>query len=296
MLRKLVYFTIFTLTLSFANISHAYIEVNAYNSAFCHGCDDISYKTAAINKSKNLKFIQDEYGEPEYNYVNILDIQNGKIKSYVVTRMESPFFPELVYVANDVQPDPEVVSEWFSFSQYFDDFFSNPFESEHNGYDFLTDYSVRSSVTKKITDSWYTFILAPAQTFRLIDGLVGILPDNAFYNRIKVEFADGVELVLSIQSIEQLTIQDLFSGTVILVYVQDSAYIVDEDGTLVKLPDDKVEADLIQKTSFTSISSAKIFLKFVSSLRSVGAETCNTKQQSITDKDGVERVEYVIDC
>ncbi|WP_041409897.1 hypothetical protein [Shewanella amazonensis] len=80
-----------------------------------------------------------------------------------------------------------------------------------------------------------------------------------------------------------------------MVYVQDSAYIVDEDGTLVKLPDDKVEADLIQKTSFTSISSAKIFLKFVSSLRSIGAETCNTKQQTITDKDGIERVEYVID-
>ncbi|MBV7317438.1 hypothetical protein [Shewanella sp. NIFS-20-20] len=91
--------------------TYSYPSVNAINSVYCHSCDDIDYKNKAITKSKSLDFNSDEYGEPEYTYVNVFDINNQTMKSYLVTRSESPFFPGLTYHASEAVPDPVIKSE-----------------------------------------------------------------------------------------------------------------------------------------------------------------------------------------
>ncbi|MBV7317437.1 hypothetical protein [Shewanella sp. NIFS-20-20] len=157
-------------------------------------------------------------------------------------------------------------------------FFSDPFISDENGMTFLTDQKTRNRVFDKLNYQWYGVILGAAGNLRILDSVVGVLPDNPVWNRMKISFADKVELIISIADVEQLTLGDLFSGKAVLVYIQDSAYIIDANGDLVKLPDDIPEANNVQKVVFHGLTTANKFASFVGGLRSVNASNCSVKK------------------
>ncbi|MGX9463468.1 hypothetical protein ACWXWU_19895 [Shewanella sp. A14] len=287
---------ILTMVAIYSSPTYSYPSVNAINSVYCHNCDDIDYKNKAITRSKSLAFISDDYGEPEYTYVNVFDINNEAMKSYLVSRSESPFFPSLVYNAREVLPEPTIKSEWEALTSELNLIFSNPFISDENGMAFLSDEKTRNKVFNRLNNQWYGIILGASQTIRILDSVVGVFPNNAVYNRMKITFKDNVELIISIADVEQLTLGDLFTGNAVFVYVQDSAYIVDEDGYLVKLPDDMNEANTVRNVKFSGLNTANKFALFVGGLRSSGATNCSVVKTTVTDKDGSERVVYVYSC
>ena len=133
-----------------------------------------------------------------------------------------------------------VVSEgtqvaWYEFSSTTKDFFSSPFESSLNGYDVLLSPQLQSQVASDINNTWYILVNAAVRDLDVLGAIFKSI-DFSVISSINVTFADNIVMTFKLENIEQVTLNDI--SNLDLKYLPDSAFLIMEDGTLLKIPDD----------------------------------------------------------
>lgn len=255
-------FLIFTLLFLCAK-SIASDNMSSENTIFCHGCSDAVIKNKALDKAKEIGLQAPEMEPIRPTTVYVYDYKNRKVtgidvyNSYDLHSAQ----PYTVYI-NPSLVSFEVQKAWDDFVGMNESFFNNPFHSDISGYDFLKSVNVRHQVFNDVKASWYRWVLASAQALQLVDSIIGILPDDIFIERLTISFSDDVKVTVSLVDADKQSLVDLFS--VYLEYDADTAYLIDENGQRIKIPDDYREAIEPTMIDFESVDKFEEFTSYMS--------------------------------
>ncbi|WP_340679317.1 hypothetical protein [Paraglaciecola sp.] len=215
-------------------------ELDNYNYTTCHSCSNSAVKSAAIEKAKLIGFADyiEDANDDIPTRVFVFNYSDGSVKKFDVFKRLSliTFQNEIV----ELDAKANLISAYSDVKVQTDEFFDNPFTSNVSGYEFLQNSAVRQSVFNNITNSWYGILLGAGNMVQIIDDIVGLIPDDPFYERLQVKFSDDIVVNITIKGLQQVALNNIL--TVTLEYVADTAYLELANGTFVKIPDDVREA------------------------------------------------------
>ena len=219
-------------------IAQASQSISSTNSIYCHGCSESTLRQELYEKALEIGF-PDPMFDPDDNIpvtVYSFDIATGMASSHdVYNRMD--LLTNSPYMTLDVSHmvPGEVGSAWYEFSRTTKDFFSSPFESSLNGYDVLLSPQLQSQVASDINNTWYILVNAAVRDLDVLGAIFKSI-DFSVISSINVTFADNIVMTFKLENIEQVTLNDI--SNLDLKYLPDSAFLIMEDGTLLKIPDD----------------------------------------------------------
>ena len=230
-------------TLLFANKSLAlnYDNMSVDNTVVCHGCSNQTLYQTAVNKALSIGF-QDPVNNLETPItVHILDYESGNIIAYNVWD-KVDLMTLRPYTLSDVsyKVHPDYRQDWARFSSS-KSLFDDIFESDEDGFAFLSDPYVRSRTIQDISATFEGQVGAWRSTILQFINVLNILPSTR--SIVKVRFAgSSVEVLIRVKSIGDRSADQIFKAGN-WEYVPDSATI-ETDGIRVKLPDDIQELSL----------------------------------------------------
>ncbi|WP_189377255.1 hypothetical protein [Thalassotalea profundi] len=217
------------------------------------------YEQTAYEQAKSIGFDY-ELGEPVPTKVYVFDYTKKQVKSYNVTEQFNPFTGEQ-YITSAAAVELSVSNEWSNIVNVSNSFFSDPFVSTFNGYDYLLSTSVRNAVHQQILNNWYGVVLGMSSMVLKLDNVIGIIPDSLTGDKLVVTFADNLELTLKLKDPNKAGLNRLLDAQ--LEYQPDSAYYVDEDGNVIKIPDDVKEWTTPMQRNFDSDDALNNFTGYM---------------------------------